>query len=176
LFVDGGLEHNNKHVSVRIGLLALFLELDMDTMVVMRVAPTHSWSSPVERAMTVLNLGLQGVALAREEIVEEYETEFKKCNGMNVVRNLAHEYERALTVDAVPHFATKKVGMSRAEVDVTRDVEREDEEPQRGASTRVEEEDAGVPCDVDVEVEEENVVENVTEPSPFDDPAYVPMS
>ncbi len=78
LFTDGGPDHNNKHMSVRLGLLALFLELDLDTMAVMRTAPTQSWSNPEERVISVLNLGLQGVALAREEMAEEYETEFKK--------------------------------------------------------------------------------------------------
>ena len=64
LFTDGGPDHNNKHISVRLGLLALFSELDLDTMVGMRTAPTQSWANPVERVMSVLNLGLQGVALA----------------------------------------------------------------------------------------------------------------
>jgi hypothetical protein len=177
LFTDGGPDHNNKHMSVRLGLLALFLELDLDTMVVMRTAPTQSWSNPVERVMSVLNLGLQGVALAREEMVEEYETEFKKCNGMNAVRNLAQDYEKAPPVDAIPHVAKESVGMSRAEDDVPlADAEREDGESQRGAPTSVDEEDDGVPCDVDVEIAEENMVENVNEPSPFDDLANVPMS
>ena len=58
------------HIS---GLLALFLELVLDTMVVMRTAPTHSWANPVERVMSVLNLGLQGVALSREVMDEEFE-------------------------------------------------------------------------------------------------------
>ena len=75
---------------MRLSLLALFLELDLDTMVVMRTAPTESWGSPVERVMSVLNLGLQGVALAREEMIEEdYEKQMKRCNGMSVVRKVA---------------------------------------------------------------------------------------
>ncbi len=78
VFTYGGPYHNNKHTSVRLGLLDLLLELDMDTMVVMRTATTQSWAIPVEMVMSVLNLGLQGVALAREEMVEEYEIEFKK--------------------------------------------------------------------------------------------------
>ena len=73
VFTDGGPDHNNKHTSVRLGLLALFLELDLDTMVVMRMAPTQSWANPVERVMYVLNLGLQGVALSREVMDEEFE-------------------------------------------------------------------------------------------------------
>ena len=37
-YTNGGPGNNCKHVSVRLGLLALFLELDLDTMVVMRTA------------------------------------------------------------------------------------------------------------------------------------------
>ena len=58
MYTDGGPDHNCKHTSVRLGTLALFLELDLDTMVVMRTAPTQSWGNPVERVMSVLNLGL----------------------------------------------------------------------------------------------------------------------
>ena len=71
IYTDGGPDHNNKHTSVRLGLLALFLDLDLDTMVVMRTAPTQSWANPVERVMSVLNLGLQGVALVRCEMEKD---------------------------------------------------------------------------------------------------------
>ena len=71
LYTDGGPDHNCNHTSVRFGLLALFLELDLDTMVVMRTAPTQSWANPAERAMSILNLGLQGVALSREVMAKE---------------------------------------------------------------------------------------------------------
>ena len=49
LYTDEGPDNNCKHISVRFGLLLLFLKLDLDTMVVMRTAPTKSWSNPVER-------------------------------------------------------------------------------------------------------------------------------
>jgi len=40
--------------------------------------------------MSVLNLGLQGVALAREQMIEEgYEKQMKRCNGMSVVGKVA---------------------------------------------------------------------------------------
>jgi hypothetical protein len=68
MYTDGGPDHNCKHNSVRLGLLALFFELDLDTMVVLRIAPTQSWCNPVERVMSILNLGLQGVALDRHEM------------------------------------------------------------------------------------------------------------
>jgi len=58
LCTDGGPDHNCKHISVRLGILALFLELELDTMVVTRTAPTQSWVNPVERVVSVLNLGL----------------------------------------------------------------------------------------------------------------------
>jgi hypothetical protein len=92
LYTDGGPDHNCKHTSVRLGLLALFLELDLDTMVVMRTAPTQSWGNPVERVMSVLNLGLQGVALARQDMAEVYEKDFKKCNSMSSVRKVAEAH------------------------------------------------------------------------------------
>ena len=39
--------------------------------------------------MSVLNFGrLQRVALAKEEMVEEYENLFNKCNSINAVRNV----------------------------------------------------------------------------------------
>jgi hypothetical protein len=58
--MDGGPDDDNKHTSFRLGLLALFLELDLDTMVLMRTAPTQSRANHVERVMSVMNLGLQG--------------------------------------------------------------------------------------------------------------------
>jgi hypothetical protein len=78
-------------------LLALFLDLGLDTMVVMRSASTHNWANRVERVMSVLNLGLQGVTLARcAEMEKDYEDIFKKCKRMKAVRNDADEYEKAL--------------------------------------------------------------------------------
>jgi len=71
IYTDGGPDHNNKHTSVRLGLLALFLDLDLYTMVVMRTAATHSWANPVERVMSALNLGSQGVALVRCEMEKD---------------------------------------------------------------------------------------------------------
>ena len=34
MYTDGGPDHNCRHTSVRLGLLALFLELELNTMVV----------------------------------------------------------------------------------------------------------------------------------------------
>ena len=86
IFTDGGPNHNCKHLAVQAALLALFLLLGMDTMVVLRTSPQQSWTNPAERVTSVLNLGLQGCALARIEMDKEFETTMRKCNGMNAIR------------------------------------------------------------------------------------------
>jgi len=39
IYTDEGPNHHCKHTSVRLGLLSLFMELDLDTMVVVTVMP-----------------------------------------------------------------------------------------------------------------------------------------
>jgi len=47
--------------------------------------------------MSVLNLGLRGVALAREEMIKKiYEKHMKRCNGMSVVRKVAETHEQVV--------------------------------------------------------------------------------
>jgi len=43
-----------------------FLRGDFDLLIAARTAPQQSWTNPVERIMSILNLGLQGVAIVRE--------------------------------------------------------------------------------------------------------------
>ena len=43
-----------------------FLRGDFDLLIAARTAPQQSWTNPVERIMSILNLGLQGVAIIRE--------------------------------------------------------------------------------------------------------------
>ena len=70
------------------------MELDLDTtIVVMRTWPIQSWGNIVERVMSVLNLVLQGVALARQEMAEDYEKNFKKFNGMSSVMKVAPAHD-----------------------------------------------------------------------------------
>jgi hypothetical protein len=82
------------------------MELVLDTMVVMRRAPTQSWGNPVERVMSVLSLGLQRVALAREVMAKEnFEDTFKKCKGMSAVRKAADAYEKEVVVESIAEEA-----------------------------------------------------------------------
>ena len=78
-------------MSVQLSLICLFLKMDLDYLCLCagRTAPYHSWQNPVERVMSVLNLGLQCVGLAREKMPEEFEKEVAKCNSLNELRKIA---------------------------------------------------------------------------------------
>jgi hypothetical protein len=130
IYTDGGPDHNNKHTSVRLGLLALFLELDLDTMVVMRTAPTQSWANPVERVMSVVNLGLQGDALSRRGMDEDYKKIFKKCKGMKAVRQAACDFEQphppTTIVEEVHTVKARETSGTDLVVDVVEDAHRDE--------------------------------------------------
>jgi len=89
IYSDGGPDHRLTYVSVQLSLICLFLKLDLDYLCAGRTAPDHSWRNPVERIMSILNLGLQCVGLAREEMPEEYESEAAKCNSLAELRKVA---------------------------------------------------------------------------------------
>jgi hypothetical protein len=86
LYTDGGPDHQVKFVKTQIALISLFLALDLDYLVAVRTPPGHSWKNPVERIMSILNLGLQCVDLMRQEMVGELEEIMSKCNNMNDIR------------------------------------------------------------------------------------------
>ena len=86
LFSDGGPDHRLTYISVQLSLICLFLKLDLDYLCAGRTAPYHSWRNPVERIMSVLNLGLQCVGLARQQMSDEFEKEVLKCNNLSELR------------------------------------------------------------------------------------------
>lgn len=49
--------------------------------------PFHSWRNPIERFMSILNLGLQCVGLECANMPEEFEVEVTKCNTLDNLRN-----------------------------------------------------------------------------------------
>ena len=73
-------------MSVKLSLICLFLKLDLDYLCAGRTAPYHSWRNPVERVMSILNLGLQCVGLARSELSIDVETEIAKCSTLSDIR------------------------------------------------------------------------------------------
>ena len=70
---DGGPDHRLGFYSVKISLLCLFIELDLDMLIAVRTCPYQSWQNIAERIMSTLNLGLQNVALCRKAMPEEFE-------------------------------------------------------------------------------------------------------
>ena len=57
LYTDGGPDHRLTFISVQISLICLFLKLDLDYLCTARTGPYHSWRNPVERIMSIVNLG-----------------------------------------------------------------------------------------------------------------------
>ena len=89
IYSDGGPDHRLTYISVQLSLICLFLQLDLDFLCAARTAPYHSWRNPVERIMSILNMGLQCVGLARSEMPEEFEKEVSKCNNLAELRKIA---------------------------------------------------------------------------------------
>lgn len=89
VYTDGGPDHRTTYLTVQISLICLFLSLNLDMLVAARTAPQNSYRNPVERIMSVLNLGLQSIGLMRLEMSEEFEKLIKNCNSMEDVRNAA---------------------------------------------------------------------------------------
>ena len=91
IYTDGGPDHHVNYLRVQLSLIALFVTLDLDLLVAVRTPPGHSWKNPVERIMSILNLGLQCIGLMRAEMDEEFEEIMKYCNSMEDIRKKAEE-------------------------------------------------------------------------------------
>ena len=89
IYTDGGPDHRNTYLSVQISLIALFISIDLDMLVVARTAPQNSYRNPVERVMSLLNIGLQAVGVMRQEMAENFEKVIHGCNSMQEIRTAA---------------------------------------------------------------------------------------
>ena len=96
LVSDGGPDRNLTFASVQATLMAVFLQLDLDHLLVVRTIPRHSYINPVERSMARLNYPLQNVALSRDPLATpEKEEQFRsKCNCMNDIRTLGESDQK----------------------------------------------------------------------------------
>ena len=108
LYSDGGPDHRLTYISVQLSLISLFLQLDLDYLCAARTAPLHSWRNPVERMMSIVNLGLQSVGLARKEMGQEFEKMATKAGSMKDLRRLA-EKEPGFKDAAVDSMASVKI-------------------------------------------------------------------
>ena len=94
LYTDGGPDHRLTYISVQLSLIALFLKLDLDYLCAGRTAPYHSWRNPVERIMSLLNLGLQCVGLARSKMSDNFESQVKKCSNLTDLRENLSSHQK----------------------------------------------------------------------------------
>ena len=86
IYTDGGADHQTTFGSVQIAMICLFLKGDFDFLAAVRTAPYHSWTNPAERVMSIINLGLQGVALKRSNMSSDSERIFKNLGTMEEIR------------------------------------------------------------------------------------------
>lgn len=89
MYTDGGPDHRVTYETVKLSLVALFMELNMDMVIALRTAPQNSWCNPAERCMSILNLALQHCSLKREKMEEAFENKMKNKQGITAVRNQA---------------------------------------------------------------------------------------
>ncbi len=103
LYTDGGPDHRLTYLSVQASFIALFRKLDLDYLCAARTAPCHSWKNPVERIMSIFNLGLQSVGLMRASMDSEYEKDADRCKNMGDLRAMADKKRefRESTLDSV---------------------------------------------------------------------------
>jgi hypothetical protein len=87
VFTDGGPDHNIKNSGTILSWLSVADTKDLDYLCVVRTAPHNSWHNYVERVMSGLNLGLQGVALCRDLMADKFEHLVGKASGMDAIRS-----------------------------------------------------------------------------------------
>lgn len=73
IFTDGGPDNRLTYESVKMSLIAVFRASNLDLLIAARCAPGQSWTNPVERIMSLLNLGLHNVSLERDASTEAIE-------------------------------------------------------------------------------------------------------
>ena len=94
LYTDGGPDHWLTYTSVQASLIALFKSLDLDILCVAHTAPYQSWRNPVERVMSLLNMGLQSVGWMRRKMSDKDEAAISACNSLNELRQVASKHPR----------------------------------------------------------------------------------
>ena len=113
LQTDGGPDHNITFLKTQLALLATFVKLDLDHFVAIRGAPHGSWLNTVERAMSILNLGLMNLSLKRGAMSSWAEEE---VHGIGSMKGIRQKYE-----ELVRRNRSKKRSLERFNVQWDRD-------------------------------------------------------
>ena len=85
-YTDGGTDQRNTLQHVKCANICLFKQLDLDMLIAVRCAPGHSYVNPEERVMSILNYGLQNVAIERQQQDEQTEKMLSKSNSVASLR------------------------------------------------------------------------------------------
>ena len=93
LYTDGGPDHQTTYISTQLSLIALFLNLNLDYLSAARTAPHNSWKYPVERMMSIFNLGFQSIGLMRSKMSEPAEAALKNCNSIALLRKAGEPFK-----------------------------------------------------------------------------------
>ena len=91
------MEGRLTYLSVQLSLVALFLNLDLDVLIAGRTAPSHSWANPVERIMSIVNLGIQCIGIMRSPGSNEFESCVTKCNSLKDLREACMPFKEDIT-------------------------------------------------------------------------------
>ena len=89
LQTDGGADHNERHLKVKLSLLALKRCLGVKRLDSQRCAPNNSATLVHERIFSLLNLGLQHTSFARPEMEPDLEHMVQHLSSMSAIRHAA---------------------------------------------------------------------------------------
>ena len=102
VYADGGPDHRLTFLTVQLSLIALFLNLKLDVLIAGRTAPSHSWANPVERIMSIVNLGLQCIGIARKKVSTEAEKHIASCKNLKELRANCSEFKKDIEESIAP--------------------------------------------------------------------------
>ena len=92
MYTDGGPEDCTTFLIVKIAIVTLQKFLDLDHILVARIAPGHLYRNPAEKINCILNLGLYGIGVMRKPSIDlEFEHKLKNCSGLSEAHKLVHE-------------------------------------------------------------------------------------
>ena len=116
LFVatDEGSDHNITHVSIIIAHMALFWICDLDYLCCVRTPPKLSSLGPWERFMSILNIGMYGLALQVEDSdISDVEAARARSFGSKKAWRNAEEKEQKSNKPDESKIAFRKVALKR---------------------------------------------------------------
>ena len=102
LFTDGGPDYRLTYMSVQLSLIALLLNLNFDFLCACRTPTYHSWKNPVERIMSIVNIGVLCVGIMRQEGSKVVEAAIKTSDNLSQLRKSALNYKEDVESSLLP--------------------------------------------------------------------------